>query len=313
MSTSDASPLPPALAGKKARLLAYRVNRRPIGEGTLIPEAMPPEAFDHFCRMLAPGYEVVTSGRGRDRAWRVGGIEIDRDAEFLTGKLGWYPKDPEVVPAWSAELMDWPPTVRPPAETLVPFAFDGTTRLLGVVRDKHSAPATIASVFEEILRDNEHETAMPTTEWSVEPILDSTEFIDWLHSQDVVRSVGFVARLPNPEPKRAFEELSRRLERAHGTEYVTRMSSQREEGLQQIEEDPEFNQAIAMGQEGYARLEGRGRREGKDSVFRQGEQVASEQVPRLPVDWSEARKLLKSLVRDRLSRFLGSDKEDEAA
>ena len=305
------SPLPPSLANKPARILAYRVNRRALGEGSLLPEELPHDAFDHFVRMLAPGYKVVTTGRGRDRVWRVGGIEIDQDNEILTGKLGWYSLDPEIVPTWSPELNDWPPTVRDPAETLMPFAFDGSTRLLGVVHGKRSNPQVIATVFELILSENERELARPTTEWSVEPLLDSTEFIEWLNSQDVVQSVAFKVRLPNQEARSAFEELAGRLMRVHGTEYSARLNSKRDEGLQHVEEDPEFSQAISMGRHGYADLRGRGRAGGKQTRYIQGEHVAAEPITRLPATWEETRTLLIDVIRHRLRRFLLD--EDEAA
>lgn len=292
-------------------MLAYRVNRRPIGEGTLLPETLPADSFDHFVRVLAPGYEVITAGRGRERSWRVGAIEVDEADLFVTGKLGWYPRKPEVVPSWSDELKDWLATLSTPPETLMPFAYDGEKRVLGVVHDRKSSPKTIAAVFEQILDENERELLHRTTEWSVEPILDSEQFIEWLGSLDVVESVGFTAKLPNPEPTSAFEDLTGRMENTHATEYTARFKTIREEGLQHVEEDPEFSQAIAMGQQGFAELEGRGRRDDRQTVYRQGERVASETIPNLPGDWNELRGVLKQIVRRGLRRFLLDD--DEAA
>jgi hypothetical protein len=306
---SESIPLPPTLADHPARVIAFRVNRRPVGEGTFFPETMPPDSFDHFVRMLAPGYEIVTKGRGHERSWRVGAVEIDRSDGFVTGKLGWHPRNPEVVPSWSDALMDWPPSVGVPRETLMPFAFDGTTRVLGVVHDKKTSARSIAAVFESILNENERELDQRTTEWSVEPILNSVEFIEWLDGLDVVESVAFVAKLPNPEPTAAFDDLTGRMDDAHGTEYAARMKTTREEGLQHIEEDPEFRQAIAMGKKGFAQLEGRGRRDGRPSVYKQKDKVASDAIPNVPADWQELRAMLKAIVRERLSRFLLDDEE----
>lgn len=297
-------PVPPSLAERSARVLAYRVNRRPIGEGTLLPETIPTDSFDHFVRMLAPGYEVITKGRGKERSWRVGAIEVDAEDRFVTGKLGWHPREPEVVPSWSDELKDWPATLSTPAETLLPFAYDGEKRVLGVVYDKKSSPKSVAAVFEQILAENERELPQRTTEWSVEPILDSEEFIEWLGSVDIVESVSFTAKLPNPEPSAAFDDLFSRMDQSHATEYTARLKTTRDEGLQHVEEDPEFKQAIAMGQQGFAELEGRGRRDGRDTIYRQGERVAYETIPSLPGDWKALRGLLKQIVRQRLRRFL---------
>lgn len=308
---SDAIPLPPSLADRPAQVLAFRVNRRPIGEDTLLPETMPKDSFDHFARVLAPGYEVITAGRGRERSWRVGAVDVDGAHRFVTGKLGWHPREPEIVPSWSDDLKDWPAAIGHPTETLLPFVFDGETRLFGVIHDRRSAASTLAAVFEMILNENEREMTQRTTEWSVEPVLDSERFIEWLNTLDVVESVGFTARLPNPEPKTAFKDLAERLAQAHGTEYTARMKSKREEGLQHIEEDPEFRQAIAMGQEGFAQLEGRGRRGGRKSRYRQSNKVASETIPTVPADWEALRAMLKEMVRTRLRSFLLDD--DEAA
>jgi hypothetical protein len=272
---------------------------------------MPSDSFDHFVRVLAPGYEIVTKGRGKERSWRVGAIEIDAEERFVTGKLGWHPREPEVVPLWSEELKDWPPTLSEPPETLMPFAYDGESRILGVVDDKKSSPKSIAAVFEQILGENERELPHRTTEWSVEPILNSEEFIEWMATVDIVETVSFTAKLPNPEPSAAFDDLFSRMDQSHATEYAARLKSTREEGLQHVEEDPEFRQAIAMGQQGFAELEGKGRRNGRDTVYRQGERVAYETIPSVPGEWSELRALLKELVRKRVRRFL-LDK-DEAA
>jgi hypothetical protein len=308
---ADPIPVPPSLAERPARVLAYRVNRRPIGAGTLLPETMPEDSFDHFVRVLAPGYEVITAGRGHERSWRAGAIEVGEADLFVTGKLGWYRREPEVVPSWSAELKDWLATLSTPPETLMPFAYDGEKRVLGVVHDRKSSPKTIAAVFEQILDENERELPHRTTEWSVEPILDSEQFIEWLGSVDILESVAFTAKLPNPEPRSAFEDLTGRMENTHATEYSARMKTSREEGLQHIVEDPEFSQAIAMGQQGFAELEGRGRRDDHRTVYRQGDKVASETIPRLPGNWTELRGVLKQVVRHRLRRFLLD--EDEAA
>lgn len=306
--------VPAALANRPARVLAYRVNRRPIGEGTLLPEEIPTDSFDHFVRVLTPGYEVITQGRGKERSWRIGAIDVDRADQFVTGKLGWHPREPEVVPSWSEELKDWPATLKDAPETLLPFAYDGEKRILGVIDDRKSSLKSIAAVFEQVLDENERELEHRTTEWSVEPILDSEEFIEWLGSLDIVQSVSFTAKLPNPEPDRAFDELFQRMNQRHATEYTARFKSSKEEGLQHVEDDPEFRQAIAMGQQGFAELEGRGKRGGQTTSYKQGQRVASDRIEEVPNDWGELLSLLKSMVRQNLRQFLlGGDRGRERA
>src|SRR6185437_282362 len=96
----------PWFAGRAGQLFVYRVNRRPRYSQTLFPSQMPNEVFEHFVRVLAPGYEVVT-GRRSQRVWRVGGLRIDEPEEVLTGKLGWQPREDEIVWEWSDEAKDW--------------------------------------------------------------------------------------------------------------------------------------------------------------------------------------------------------------
>lgn len=139
------------------------------------------------------------------------------------------------MPDWSDEEKDWvTTTMKPRGGRVVPFGFDYETRLLTVLSDRSSPPATVAAVFERILRDNERELPEEerSTEWSVEPILDAEEFIEWLSSLEVVHRVSFTARLPNPEPRDAFRNLAERMEARRATEYTETLKSDREEGLQ---------------------------------------------------------------------------------
>ncbi len=305
----EASPETPWFAGRSGSLLVYRVNRRPHYSDTLFPTKMPDDVFEHFVRVLAPGYEVVT-GRANQRVWRVGGLRVNDEDRTITGKLGWQPKEEEVVSEWSEEEMDWLSQKAVPKERkLMPFGFDGESRLLSVLSDGPSAPATIAAVFEKILRNNEKELDEPTTDWSVEPVLDRRDFLSWLKSTDVVVSVSFTAKLPNPEPTPDFEALWERLNRTHATQHTETMRSGREEGLIEVEEDPDFSQAIAMGQEGFATLRGKGRRDGVPTTYSQTEAVASERVEDLPSSWDEMRALLTKMLKDSMRRF----KEDRAA
>lgn len=298
----------PWFAGRAGDLLIYRVNRRPLGEGTLVPGEVPSDVFDHFFRMLTPGFEVVT-GRKHQRVWKVGGIETDWSGRFLTGKLGWQPREDEVVADWSEEEKDWTTlTAEPRQHALLPFGFDGERRLLTILLDgAGTAPETLAKVFEKILRTNEGELAEPTTRWSVEPILDTHEFVDWLKSLDHVRLVSFTAKLPNPEPMDAFSGLHDRLSGSNATHITETIKSNREEGLIGVEDDPDVRQAIAMGQQGFASLRGRGRRNGTATTFNQTEEVARERVSDLPSTWGEMREVIRDFLKDRARRFLDED------
>lgn len=291
-------------SGRPGRLLVYRVNRRPKGEDSLFPTELPSDSFDHFVRVLAPGYEVV-SGRGHQRVWRAGGLQIDRDQETVTGRLGWQPLGTEDVtaPKWMPDEMDWRLETTDPEEHLLPFGFDGESRLLTVVRDRSSNPTTIGGVFERILRENESELEDPTTDWAVEPVLDARNFLDWLHSQDVVQSVSFTAKLPNPSLDEPFKELAERLQRSHATKHTETMVSQRDEGLVEVEQDRDFGQAIAMAQRGFALLRGKGKRGGKKTTYSQKQTQATESVEELPDNWGEMRSFLIEQLQGPLRRY----------
>jgi hypothetical protein len=297
----------PWFAGEAGEFFLFRVNRRPLDDLTLFTRAMPRDVFEHFERMLAPGYEVVT-GRRHQRTWRVGGVQRHDEDRTLTGRLGWIPRGgEEIVPEWSDEEKDWlsaMATTR--GGRIVPFGFDGETRLLTVLSDRSSQPSTVAAVFEHVLRDNER-ALLPderSTEWSVEPILDAHEFLEWLDSLDVVNSVSFTARLPNPEPRDAFRDLVERMEARRATEYTETLKSDRDEGLQGVQDDRDVQQAVVMGEHGFARLRGRGQRGGRESRFTQSREVASDHVDELPATWQEVRNLTRAWLKGQLRRFL---------
>jgi hypothetical protein len=205
---------------------------------------------------------------------------------------------------WSSEDMDWRSELNKPADHLIPFGFDAESRLLAVVPDPNSNPATIGSVVEKILRDNESESASPTTDWAVEPVLDRRDFLEWLKGLDVVQSVSFTARQPNPTPDDPrFRELAERLVNSHASRYSETMASDKDEGLVQVEKDRDFSQAIAMAQQGFAALFGKGKRDGKRSKYSQIKNQAAESVDELPHNWDDMRSFLIERLKGSLRRF----------
>jgi hypothetical protein len=268
-------------AGKPGSILVFRVNRRYLPKVSLFAPA-PLPAFEHFRRLLAPGWEVI-SGRRHQRIWKVGGISSDLDQELLVGKLGWLPRGETVVPSWSEEDQDWTSSVSAPAGgQVMPFVFDGESRILAVLHDPSSAPTSIARAFQKILQQNEAELSEPTTDWAVEPVLDKQEFIEWLASLEVVRWVSFTARLPNPEPMPEFHDLATRLEHRNAEKVTETMQARSDDGLIGVPNDPDFGQAIAMAGQGFASLRGKGHRDGKTSSFSQSDEVARERVEETP-------------------------------
>jgi hypothetical protein len=293
-------------AGKEGVFYVFRVNRRPLPEESLF-EKKPDSPFDHFSAVLEPGFDVVT-GRGYKRGWKVGGVEIDPARQVLTGKLGWYPLGKEVVvPDWSEEEQDWLTEAQRAGGGVMPFGFDGETRLLTVLLDSQTRPNSVAGALEDILQGKENKLVERSTDWAVEPVLDAREFVEWLRSLDVVQWTKFEARLPNPEPMDQFRKLGDRLKRHDATKIVETISSEKEGGLRDVEQDEEFREGIAMGEQGFATLRGKGQRDGKVSSFRQNEQVARERVEDLPPTWDDVFSLIGDLLKDKLRRFLDDD------
>jgi hypothetical protein len=288
-------------AGQPGAILVYRVNRRPLREISLFADK-PPSVFEHFRGVLAPGWAVV-SGRRHQREWKVGGIQSDAEQELLVGKLGWLPRGEAMVPSWSDEDKDWTSSITAPAGgQVMPFGFDGDSRLLAILHDGSSAPSSVANAFQKILEQNEAQLLAPTTEWAVEPVLDSKDFIEWLASAEIVRSVSFTARLPNPEPD--FNDLAERLDRRHAKDVTETMRARDDGGLVGVEQDPDFCQAIEMGAHGFATMRGRGQIDGRATKYSQKDQVARERVDEVPPTWDDVFGMLKALLKNQLRRFL---------
>jgi hypothetical protein len=138
-------------------------------------------------------------------------------------------------------------------------------------------------------------------------VLDRNDFLTWLGTLDVVTSVSFTAKLPNPESMEAFDELYKRLARSHATQHTETMQSKREEGLIEVEQDKDISQAIAMGQQGFATLRGKGKRDGAITSYSQTQAVASEPIEQLPPNWDEMRALIAEFLRGSLRRFKDSN------
>jgi hypothetical protein len=231
-------------------------------------------------------------------------VVTDAQAKLLLGKLGWVPRGHAVIPAWSEEDQDWTSSITAPAGgQVMPFGFEAQTRLLTVLHDGSSAPTTIAEAFQKVLQQNEAQLPDKTTDWAVEPILDRQNFIDWLQDLDVVRSVSFTARLPNPEPE-GFNELADRLTRRNAAQVTETMRARRDGGLVQVQDDRDFGQAIHMAESGFATLRGQGLKDGQTSKYSQNEAVARERVDDLPPTWGGVFELVATLLQDNLRRFL---------
>lgn len=297
---------PAWFGGRRGKFLVFRVNRRPRPSGDLVPLApMPDNVFEHFVERLVAGYQV-RRGRANQRVWQVGGLEPDAKQCVLTGRLGSQPIRRGLVPRWLEDRKDWElqPGETPGVLELLPFGFDGETRLLTVLQHGRSA-TTIGTVFQTILNENERKASEPTTDWSVEPLLDTGTFLTWLTKAAIIESVTFAARLPNPAPDPAFDELWKRMHRTGASRHEETLRAPQSGSLRKIDEDQDFKQAMAMGRQGFATLRGEGRHaDGSRTVYRQTESVAAEHVEQLPPDWDQTRQMIAFYLKGRLREFL---------
>ena len=293
----------PPFAGKPATVVAYRVNRRPVAHPTLFADQAAPDILDHFVEMLKPGFPVSTYGKGGERTWRVGGRKVDQEERMVTGRLGWVKADSGTETDWSDEEMDYVDVPGHPETVYFPFVFDADSRILAFVKDPGTALTSVATAFEKILRENDTDPDR-LLDWSVEPILDSQDFREWLHDLDVVRWVSFTAKLPNPEPTGAYRDVWERLTRTHGTELTEKFKSDREEGLVNVDQDEDFQQAIGMAEQSFATLKGQGYKTGTKRSYNQTSRVAQETIEEMPYDWDDVWAVLKECVKGKLLRFL---------
>ena len=80
---------------------------------------------------------------------------------------------------------------------------------------------TLATVFRSILNDGESQRSLgPSTNWDVEPILDDTEFFDWLRTIAVLSKIKFDVRLPNPDSEEAFEDIHQYLDEMRASQML---------------------------------------------------------------------------------------------
>ena len=86
---------------------------------------------------------------------------------------------------------------------VAPIAFDAKTRVLGVLKHpSFTTEAVLAKVLTQILNRGEELTDFPTTQWSVEPLGDVSEFYSWLKRVDQLLVLRLVFKRPNPGPGR---------------------------------------------------------------------------------------------------------------
>jgi hypothetical protein len=285
------------------------VNRRPVAQETFLADRID-DPLLHVAEVLPFG-EPVETGRAHKRVWRLGDRELDLDMRVLTGQIGWERAERREGGRFDAEKMSWIDVLEETAAIAhAPFLFDGETTGLAVLGHPSFDPNTIAFVFTTLLNRGEQRRGV-NVEWEVEPLLDVGSFREWLSQTDVVERVAFVAKLPNPDMLPEFQPLIDRLEarRAAALREIWEARDE-EEGLQDIEADPDARQMIALAERGYGNVSARGhRRDGGRRHFNQRRLARRRPTPPLP---SSVGEMIGVFIDFALSRLRSGEADDEA-
>lgn len=285
---------------KEASVLLYKINRRPMTQGNLLT-SQPEDFRQHLEEVLVFGPPIITSARGAERTWRLGGKNLDEESGILTGEVGWSQPHPEARDEYDDEELRWRDAVDEKSTTARSvFAIDLQTRELGVLQHPMFAPQTIASVFTDILNLGEERREAKSTDWMAEPELDEPEFRAWLAATDVVEKVTFVARLPNPDSMDEFAELFARMKVIEAGEIREEIKPRNPEaGLKRITEEPLTKQFVAAASFAFGYITASGRRQARQTRYDQRQRVRKERTPPLPDSWSGALRYVVEILLGR--------------
>jgi hypothetical protein len=246
--------------------------------------------MDHIVEVLQFGKHIVTGKAGHQRDWILGNRNILPDLSALTGQIGWQQHDEQQTSRYVTETQMWQDEIEPMERAArAPFAFDPRTRVLGVLKHPSFSEVAVPNVFQTILRDGEKEREWPSTEWSIEPILDERDFLSWLHSVQAVTSITLVAKMPNPDGLEEFGPVWNEMAHRRARLITMQMlAANEDEGLQGLEQDTRVQGNLAMGRQGFGYVKALARRHGRETVFDQRKKVVREVTDELGTTWDEA-------------------------
>lgn len=192
-------------------------------------------------------------------------------AAVLVGQIGWTREDVRTADDYNTDTSEWVDTVDTLAQTArAPFAVDGQTQIVAVVRHPSFAPETVAHVLTLLFNSGERTREHPTTEWEAEALLDEQDFREWLDSIDVLEKLRFVAKLPNPDVLEEFEPIFRRMEQLKAKKITEDIEPQDPEvGLTNVLDDPTSLGYLAMAARAYGYITAKGARAGAEKNYDQ--------------------------------------------
>jgi hypothetical protein len=254
--------------------------------------------MDHIIEVLPFGSHVVTGTRQK-KDWILGNRNIAPDLSYLSGQVGWEQHGEEPVSKYEDETSQWLDVLELSDRAVrAPFVFDARSRILGVLKHTTFDENTLAKVFQTLLREGEQQREWPSTEWSVEALLDEWDFLEWLRNVESVTSITLVAKMPNPDGLDEFGPVWEEMQARRARLYSTKMVAANDDiGLEGLEEDPLVRGSLAMGRRGFGHVEARGRKNGHETVYDQRDKVARARTPELGLSWSGTVDMMLDLVR----------------
>src|ERR1035438_9622396 len=291
---------PPWFAGRPGTVLLYRVNRRPLARPTLGGDQEPDSVMEHIIEVLHFGQHVITGPANHQRDWILGNRNILPDRSALTGQGGWQQNDEQQTSRYVPETQEWRDELEPTERAArAPFAFDARTRVLGVLKHSSFSEVTLPRVFQKLLREGEQEREWPSTELSVEPILDERGFLSWLSSVQSVTSITLVAEIPNPDGLEEFGPVWVEMQARRARLIRMKMLALNDaEGLKGLEHDARVQGNLAMVRQGFGHVEAHGIRNGHETGFDQREKVVREVIDELEPTWDGAAQSVLERTRE---------------
>lgn len=297
-SVSALSPQPWFVTARQPPMVLYfKINRRDLTQGNML-STTPPDFLDHLMQVLLFG-TVVETGTAKKRSWRLGNRDVDLANRVLSGRIGFESLARTEQNDYNEETESWEEE-----ETLVerkvaaPFAIDADTEYLVVVQHPAFSARSIAAVFTRLLTRGENAREVATSEWSVENRMDDKDFRQWLAGAEAIQEVKFTARVPNPDGLAEFGPAWEELKQREAAVIQHRLQAKNPKtGLKGLQGDPQVEGYINMASHGYARIQGKRRRNNKQDTFDSANQTRRTRLQAFAENWADLRRMVVDLVQ----------------
>lgn len=275
--------------GRRVEVYLFRLNRRNIGgELALAYDREFPDLIEHAKEVLrrAPDF---TYGRNEGRLWRVGNLADGENFSYLAGRLGGERQGSVSRARFNPDTQSWgDESVVETHAAVTAFTLMADSRILAVAAHPEISPAMASNVFKGILNSGEATFDFPTTDWGVDPIMNTVEFLDWIDHTPLVTSVKFVFARPNPDGADDLQAEMDRLDKLRAKSITEEIAAaDKEEGLDRaaLKEDQDFRKHLSAAARSWSTITAHGKRDGEPVNYRQKTSVASERIRTRPHTW----------------------------